>query len=162
MVETKWLWGVEGSIYFLIMFSRKQHWLASTASERKGAKIQHYISWFYPPNFFSKPQNKTKFKNMEDPGVFSCDFPGLRTSAVSMTLAASFHQNIYWSWWLIIPGTQMTNNGPFLWNLSSIFQFFHLYLIVGSCWGHLMLLFWKQFEETQMSKPQEATRHHSF
>ena len=29
---------------------------------------------------------------------------------------------------------------------------------VGGCWGQPMLLFWKQIEETQMSKPPEATR----
>ena len=32
---------------------------------------------------------------------------------------------------------------------------------VRGCWGQLMLLFWKLVDETQMSKPLEATRHHN-
>ena len=65
-----------------------------------------------PKNIFSKHQNKAEFKNLDDSEVPSCDFPGLRTSAASMTSTAStasmasmtstasFHQTIYWSWWL--------------------------------------------------------------
>ena len=61
----------------------------------------------------------------------------------------------------IIPVTQMTNTGPFLWNASSKFHFLLIYdtLSFGGCWGQWVLLFWKQIEETQMSKPHEATRH---
>ena len=33
-------------------FQKKWHWLASTASNRKGAKIQYDISWLYPHFFF--------------------------------------------------------------------------------------------------------------
>ena len=56
--------------------------------------------------FFSKYQNKAEFKNMDDSEVLSSDFPGLRTSAfsmtstasttsmASMTSTASFHQKI--------------------------------------------------------------------
>jgi hypothetical protein len=56
---------------------------------------------------FSKHQNKAKFKNLDDSEVSNCDFPGLRTSAASMTSTASttsmasmtsttsFHQKIY-------------------------------------------------------------------
>jgi hypothetical protein len=40
-------------------------------------------------NIFSKHQNKAKFKNLDDFEVPSCDFPGLRTSAASMTSTAS-------------------------------------------------------------------------
>ena len=36
---------------FIIQFSKKYHWLASTASDRKVAKIQLDISWFYPKNY---------------------------------------------------------------------------------------------------------------
>ena len=35
-----------------------------------------------PKNIFSKHQNKAEFKNLDDSEVPSCDFPGLRTSAV--------------------------------------------------------------------------------
>ena len=62
-----------------------------------------------PKVIFSKDQNKAEFKNLDDSEVPSCDFPGLRTSAASMTSTASttsmasmtstasFHQRIYWS-----------------------------------------------------------------
>ena len=57
-----------------------------------------------PKIIFFKHQNKAELKNSE---VLSCDFPGLRTSAASMTSTASttsmasmtstasFHQKIY-------------------------------------------------------------------
>ena len=73
---------------------------------------------------------------MDDSEVLSSDFPGLRTSAASMTSTASttsmasmtstasFHgKNADPDGW-IIPGTKMTNNGSFLWNGSSKIQFF--------------------------------------
>jgi hypothetical protein len=41
------------------------------------------------------------------------------------------------------------------WNMILDFSTFS----VGGCWGQPILLFWKQTEETQMSKPPEATRH---
>ena len=37
-----------------ISFQKKYYRLASTASDRKGAKLQHDISWFYPIFFFFK------------------------------------------------------------------------------------------------------------
>ena len=74
--------------------------------------------------------------NLDDSAVISSDFPGLRTSAVSMTSTAStastasmtstasFHQkNADPDDW-IIPGSKMTNNGPFLLNGSLKIQFF--------------------------------------
>ena len=42
-----------------------------------------------PKNNFSKNQNKAEFKNLDDSEVLSIDFPGLKTSAVSMTSTAS-------------------------------------------------------------------------
>ena len=57
--------------------------------------------------FFSKHKNKAEFKCLDDSEVLSSDFPGLKTSAASMTsvasaastasmtLPASFHQKIY-------------------------------------------------------------------
>jgi hypothetical protein len=59
---------------------------------------------------FSKHQCKAEFKNLDDFEVLNSDFPGLKTSAASMTStastasttsvasmtsAASFHQKIY-------------------------------------------------------------------
>ena len=73
-------------------------------------------------NIFSKHQNKAEFKNLDDSEVLSSDFPDLRTSAASvtsaasMTFTASFHQkNTAPDGW-ILPGNQMTNTAPFLWN----------------------------------------------
>jgi hypothetical protein len=42
-----------------------------------------------PKNFFSKRKNKAKFKCLDDSEVLSFDFPGLKTSAASMTSVAS-------------------------------------------------------------------------
>ena len=42
-----------------------------------------------PKIFFSKHQHKVEFKHLDDFEVPSCDFPGLRTSAASMTSTAS-------------------------------------------------------------------------
>ena len=39
--------------------------------------------------FFSKHPNKAEFNDMNDSEVLSSDFPGFRTSAVSMTSTAS-------------------------------------------------------------------------
>jgi len=55
-------------------------------------------------NFFSKHKNKAEFKCLDDSEVLSSDFPGLKTSAATMTSVAStasitstasFHQKIY-------------------------------------------------------------------
>ena len=58
-------------------------------------------------NFFSKRKNKAEFKCLDDSEVLSFDFPGLKTSAASMTSVAStasmasmtstasFHQKLY-------------------------------------------------------------------
>jgi hypothetical protein len=58
-------------------------------------------------NIFSKHQNQAEFKNLDDYEVPRSDFPGLRTSAASMTStasttsmasmtsSASFHHKIY-------------------------------------------------------------------
>ena len=52
-------------------------------------------------NFFSKCKNKADFKCLDDYEVLSSDFPGLKTSAASMTsvasmtITASFHQKNY-------------------------------------------------------------------
>ena len=60
-----------------------------------------------PKNLFSKHENKAELKCLNDSEVLSSDFPGLTTSAISMTSVAStasmasmtstasFHQNNY-------------------------------------------------------------------
>ena len=64
---------------------------------------------------------------------------------------------------LMIPGSKMTNTGPFLWNGSSKIQFFTDFntFSVRGCWGQPMLLFWKLIRETEISKPPEASRHYN-
>ena len=86
--------------------------------------------------FFSKHPNKADLNNMDDSEVPSSGFPGLRTSMASMTStasttsmasmtsSASFHQKNTDHDGGIIPGTKMTNDGPFLWNGSSKIPFF--------------------------------------
>ena len=60
-----------------------------------------------PKSFFSKHKNTAEFKYLDDSEVLSSDFPGLNSSAASMTSVAStasmasmtstasFHQKIY-------------------------------------------------------------------
>ena len=86
--------------------------------------------------FFSKHKNKAEFKYLDEFEVVSSDFPGLKTSAASMTSVAStasmasmtstasFHQKNIDPDDLIIPSTQMTNTSPFLWHGSSKITFF--------------------------------------
>ena len=59
----------------------------------------------------------------------------------------------------IIPGTKVSNIGPFLRNESSKIQFFidSSTISVRGCWGQPMSIFWKLVDETQMSKSPEAT-----
>jgi hypothetical protein len=42
-----------------------------------------------PKNFFSKHKNKAEFKCLNDSEILSSDFPGLKTSAASMTSVTS-------------------------------------------------------------------------
>ena len=130
---------------FINHFSKKWHQLASTASDRKGTRIQYDISWFYPPKkIFSKHKNKAEFKYLDEFEVLSSDFPGLKTSAASMTSVASaasmasmtstasfyiknsflwfdhpWHQNDqYWSIsveWIIKNHSFLLSLAPFLW-----------------------------------------------
>jgi hypothetical protein len=81
--------------------------------------------------FFQNIKIKAEFKNLDDSQVLSSDFPDLRTSAASTTSMASITFTVSFrqkkitdpdSW--IIPGTKVTNSGPFLRNGSSKIQFF--------------------------------------
>ena len=93
-------------------FQKKWHQLASTASDRKGAKFNMIFHDSTPKNFFSKLENKAEFICLDDSEVLSSDLSGLKISAASMTSlastasmtsTASFHQKIYWSWWFDQP-----------------------------------------------------------
>ena len=117
---------------------------------------------------FSKHQNRAEFKNLDNSEVLSCDFPGLRTSAASisstastaspastasMTSSASFN---YWSWWLdhswhqndLIMVSLCGND-----HQKSNFSLISDTPFVLGCWGQQMLLCWKLVDETQMGNP---------
>jgi hypothetical protein len=61
---------------------------------------------FLPKHFVSIHQNNAEFKNLDDFEVLGGDFPGLRTSAASLTSlasptsTASFHQRTSRFQWL--------------------------------------------------------------
>ena len=63
--------------------------LASTASDRKVQKFKMIFHDSTKKYFFSKHQNKAELKNPDDSEVHSSDFPGLGTSAASLTSSAS-------------------------------------------------------------------------
>ena len=161
---------------FINQFSKKWHELASTASGRKGAKIQYDISWFFSKHFF--------FQNIKIK-LNSNAWMILKSSVVVFQALKLLQpqwpqqpQQPQWPQWpqqphfikkitdlddLIIPSTQMTNTSPFLWNGSSKIQFFTdiWFSSWRGCWGQPMSFFWKLVDKTQMCNPPEATRHHS-
>ena len=55
----------------------------------KVQKLKNDISWFHWKKIVFKTSNKAKFKNMDDSGVLSSDFPDPIISAASMTSTAS-------------------------------------------------------------------------
>ena len=87
----------------------------------------------------------------------------LRPQWSQWPLQPHFIKNITYCDGWIIPGTKMTNIGPFLWNGSSKINFFFYIstISVRGCWGQPMLIFWKLVDETQMPTTPEATSHHS-
>ena len=103
-------------------FSKKYHRLASTASNRKPAKIQH-DNESNPPIFFSKYQNEAEFNNLDDSVVNAQTLEHLQPHWPQQPLQPLWpHQPLqpYFikelpepdGW--IIPDTKMTNTGPFL------------------------------------------------
>ena len=83
-----------------------------------------------------KTSNKAKFKNLDDSGVLSSDFPGPIISAASMTLTAStaslasmtstasFHKKNPEFYVSINPGTKMAYPGPSMSNGSPKIHYF--------------------------------------
>ena len=129
-------------------------------------------------NFVSKHQNKAEFKNMDNSEVLCSNFSGLKS--LQPHWSHQPHQLLQPHWphqpiqpyfikelpdsdgWMI-PGTKMAKTGPFLLNGSSKSNFFTDFsnFSVGGFWGQPMLLFWKWIDDTQISKPPEATGHHN-
>ena len=90
------------------------HRLASTASNKNGAKIQNDISRLYQISFFPKYQNKAEFKNLDD-SVVIFQLCGLNDLYCLNNLHGlnDLYILISSKKLLIISGTQMTNIGPF-------------------------------------------------
>ena len=118
-------------------------------------------------NISSKHQNKTEFKNLDDSEFRISDFPGVRTSAASMTstasttsialltLTTSYHQKYAdpdsWSfltpkWPILVPLCGMDHQ-------ISNFSLIPNTLYVGGCRGQLMILFWKLVDKTKIGNP---------
>ena len=126
-----------GNLCFINQFSKKWHRLASTASDRKGAKIQYDISWFYPKKrFFQNIKiklNSNAWMTLKSSVVI---FQALKSLQPQWPQQPQQPQWPQWPWqphfikkftdpdgW-IIPGTKMTNTCLFLLNRSSKTQFF--------------------------------------
>ena len=154
---------------FINQFLKMWHWLASTASNKKGAKIQLDISRFYQKFFFQNIKMKLNSRNWMAMKSSVVIFQALEPLRSQWPLQP---QQPPWPHFikkntdpdgLIIPGTHMTNIDPLKWNRSSKIQIFTgiCALSVGGCWGQPMLLFWKLTNKTQMFELPEATRHHN-
>ena len=120
-----------GNLCFINQFSKKWHRLASTVSDRRGAKIQYDISWLYPPkNFFSKHENKANsnvWMTLKSPVVIFQAWKPLQPKWPQWPLWPQQQHFIKKSTdpdGLIIPSTKMTNIIAFLWNGSSKIHFF--------------------------------------
>ena len=107
--------------------------MTSTASDRKGAEIQHDISWFHPSCFFQNNKIKLNSRTWRTLEASVVNYKALETLQPQWPQQPQLPQwppqthfikkfTDYDGW--IIPGTQMTSNCPFLWNGSSKFQFF--------------------------------------
>ena len=109
---------------------------------------------------FQNIKNQVVFKNLDDSGVLSSDFPGPRTSAASLTSLASatsmastalkalFHKKIL----ILMVGSSLA---PPKWPIlapfcgmdhqKSKFSLKSDTLSVGGCWGQLMLFFFEKW-----------------
>ena len=74
-------------------------------------------------------------------------------------LQPHFTKKNHWSWWLAPKWPILF---PFcgLEHQKSKFSLISEPFLSRGCWGQPMLLFWKMIDETQISKPPEATTHH--
>ena len=107
---------------------------------------------------FQNIQNKVVFKNLDDSGVISSDFPGPRTSAASLTSSAYATSLASYSlkspispknFLILMIGSPLAPKWPILAPFcgmdlkKSNFSLLLGTLSVGSSWGQLMLLFKK-------------------
>ena len=139
-------------------FSKKLHWLASTASNRKIAKIQYDISWFYPEKpFFQSIKTKLNFNAWITLKSSAVIFQSLKPLQPQWP---QWPQQPQWPQWprqhhfikkftdpagLIISSTQLTNTAPFcrMDHQKSNFSLVSDLFFVRGCWGQPMSFFWK-------------------
>ena len=145
--------------------------LASTASDRKGAKNS---SWY----FMILPKNNC-FQNIKIK-LNSTTWMTLMSSLVIFQalepLQPQWPLQPPWPQWpiqphfikkitdiddWIIPSTTMTNTYCGIDIRKSHFTVISGTLSVGGCWGQPMLFFLKLVDETQMPKPPEPPRHYN-
>ena len=104
---------------FINQFSKKKLWLASTASDRKGAKIQLDISWFYPKILFFQnikiKLNSRTWMTLKSPIMIFQALEPLQPHFIKI-----FTDPDAW----IISSTKMINTCPFSRNRSSKIQCF--------------------------------------
>ena len=113
-LESWWLVGSGGFTIWVssITFKKSSIGWPQQLPTEKGLKFNVMLFDSTQNFFFSKYPNKAEFNDKDDSEVLSSDFPGLWTSAASMTSTASttsmasmtstasYHQNIYWSWYM--------------------------------------------------------------
>jgi hypothetical protein len=85
-------------------------------------------------------------------------------SMASMTSTASFHQKIYRSWWFDHPYHPNDQYQSLFveWIIKNpIFNWYLILFLSKDVEAIGCYFFWKLVDETQISKPPEATRHHN-
>ena len=151
---------------FINQFSKKLHLLASTASDRKGAKFQLDTSWFYPKILsFQNIKIKLNSRTWMTPKSPIVIFQALEPLQPQWPQQP---QQPRWPQWpqqphfiqelpepdgWIIPGTKMTSTSVFCWmdHQKSNFLLVSDIFSVRGCWGQPLLLFWKLAANTKMS-----------
>ena len=103
--------------------------MALTASNRKGAKIQHDISWFYPKKFFQNIKinlNSRTWWLKSSLVIFQASEPLQSQWPLQLQQPpwpqCPLQPHTDPDSWIIRPGNQMTNTGPFLWIGASKIQ----------------------------------------
>ena len=89
---TLWCLVASGGLHICFSSTSFQKNDMSWPQQHRTEKVQKFNMIFHDStqnNFFSKHKNKAEFKCLDDSEVLSSGFPGLQTSAASMTSAAS-------------------------------------------------------------------------
>ena len=160
-------------------FDFHQHRVASAASIRNGAKIQHEFSWFCQKKFFPKHQNIVilliKLLNSRTWMTLMTSlvlFPDLKNLWSLIDLGSLCNLNGLNSLYTSIPSkiililmvwSSMAPKWPIIViffgmdHQKSNFSLIYGTISDGGCWGQPMLFFQNLVDETQMPKAQECT-----